>query len=292
VKKQIFTLLVGLALPIVFFWPVSAQSSVTIYDYEEPDPVYTATNIRKRLCGSSGCGGEERYLFIERDGAEYIFRSSSNQEIIVENICSQVGLVVSTNTYQSIEDSNVFRERFNINQTSNPICPSPGDSGQSTPTIPDDEPAPSPAEEPSTEETATTDPEPATRQGPDAVQDSTSIDATPCEDNEVFISIGVGDDPAIREVEGGYCILSDADSGLAGNPIIVYLKGIIRFLAVGVGLVVTTAIVVAGIQYSSSRDNPQLIQAAMQRLTNAIIALITFIFMATILNFLIPGGLL
>lgn len=76
------------------------------------------------------------------------------------------------------------------------------------------------------------------------------------------------------------------------NPIFVYLRGIIQFLAVGVGLAVAIGIVVAGIQYMASRGNPQSTAAAIQRLWNAIIALVLFIFMAAIINFLIPGGLL
>ena len=116
--------------------------------------------------------------------------------------------------------------------------------------------------------------------------ESTLLNSTECEENEVYVSI------ALENSSGSSpnCIPADQDD-IKDNPIIVYLRAIVQFLAVGVGLVITVAIVIAGIQYSASRENPQAIQAATQRLTNAIIALITFIFMAAILNFLVPGGL-
>lgn len=78
----------------------------------------------------------------------------------------------------------------------------------------------------------------------------------------------------------------------ANNPIFIYMRAIIRFLTAGVGLAVIITIVVSGIQYMTSRGNPQSIQKAQQRLGNAIIALLMFVFSAAILNFLIPGGLL
>lgn len=103
-----------------------------------------------------------------------------------------------------------------------------------------------------------------------------------CANDEIFVSVGVGD--------SGNCI-PEGDGSIETNPIITYLRGIIQFLSVGIGIAITIAITVAGIQYSSSRNNPQLVQAASKRLTNAFIALLMFMFMSAILNFLIPGGL-
>ena len=121
---------------------------------------------------------------------------------------------------------------------------------------------------------------------PDALPDAVTTNSQ-CNENEVFVSVQVGNEG--REVDGGYCIVNG--DTIETNPIIRYLRGIIQFLSIGVGLIITISLVMAGIQYSSSRDNPQLVQAATQRITNAMIALLTFIFMAAILNFLIPGGL-
>ena len=76
-----------------------------------------------------------------------------------------------------------------------------------------------------------------------------------------------------------------------GEPIPDMLRAGARFLSVGVGLVVVLFIIVSGIQYISSAGNPQGIEAAKGKLTNAIIALLVFIFMFAILQFLIPDGL-
>lgn len=76
------------------------------------------------------------------------------------------------------------------------------------------------------------------------------------------------------------------------NPIYTYLKIIIRFLSAGVGIVVVLMIIVGGIRYITSSGNPEAAAGAKKMITNAVIALVLFLFMAAILNFLIPGGLL
>ncbi len=75
------------------------------------------------------------------------------------------------------------------------------------------------------------------------------------------------------------------------NPIVDMAFALFRVLAAGVGLVVTGSIIVAGIQYSASRGNPQATQAAIARVTNSIVALLLYVFMFTIANFLVPGGM-
>ena len=75
------------------------------------------------------------------------------------------------------------------------------------------------------------------------------------------------------------------------NPIVKDLQLIINFLSAGVGLVVIIMIIVGGIQYSMAGDNAQAITAAKQRITNALIALVAFIFIFAFLQWLIPGGL-
>lgn len=85
--------------------------------------------------------------------------------------------------------------------------------------------------------------------------------------------------------------LGNAYSGDQYNPILDMLFALLRFVSVGVGLVVTGSIVWAGIQYSTSRGNPQGTEAALKRVSNAVIALLIYIFAWAILNFLVPGGL-
>lgn len=70
-----------------------------------------------------------------------------------------------------------------------------------------------------------------------------------------------------------------------------YVDPLINFLAAFAGVAVVISIVVGGIQYSSSGGDPAKASAAKNRIRNAVIALITFILLYTLLNFLIPGGL-
>lgn len=73
-------------------------------------------------------------------------------------------------------------------------------------------------------------------------------------------------------------------------PIPETVVTIINFMSFGVGIVVVGLIVVAGIQYITSGGVPQKIEAARHRITNAIIALVLYVFMFAIIQWLIPGG--
>lgn len=71
-----------------------------------------------------------------------------------------------------------------------------------------------------------------------------------------------------------------------------YVNPIINFLAMIVGLVVTIVLSVAGIQYSSSAGDPQKAAKAKARISNAILALISFLFLWVFLQWAVPGGFL
>lgn len=83
------------------------------------------------------------------------------------------------------------------------------------------------------------------------------------------------------------------DDGLTpGDCKIVYwLMVFINTLSAVVGIVIVTMITIGGVQYSTTRDNPQAVQAARQKIYNAIIALIVYIFGFSFLQWLVPGGI-
>ena len=70
-----------------------------------------------------------------------------------------------------------------------------------------------------------------------------------------------------------------------------YVNPMINFLSALVGVAVVISIVIGGIQYSSSAGDPSKASAAKARIRNAIIALIVFVLLYAMINFLIPGGL-
>jgi hypothetical protein len=70
-----------------------------------------------------------------------------------------------------------------------------------------------------------------------------------------------------------------------------YINPFIKFLAALVGVGVTISIIMGGIQYASSAGDPQKVAAAKGRIRNSLVALVVFIFLYALLNFLIPGGL-
>jgi hypothetical protein len=78
---------------------------------------------------------------------------------------------------------------------------------------------------------------------------------------------------------------------LKNNPIIKDINLIVNFLSIGVGVIVIAMIIIGGIQYSIAGDNPQAVTAAKQRITNALIALVAYLFVFAFLQWLIPGGI-
>lgn len=80
--------------------------------------------------------------------------------------------------------------------------------------------------------------------------------------------------------EGDSCAISD------------HLTTFVRVLSAMVGIVVAIMIAWGGLQYTSSRDNPQQAAEAKNHILNAIIALVFYIFSIALLNWLVPGGVL
>mgnify|MGYP001440679045 CR=1 FL=1 len=78
---------------------------------------------------------------------------------------------------------------------------------------------------------------------------------------------------------------------MADNPVIIWTKRIINFLAAGVGIVTTIMIIIGGIQYASAGPNPQAVASAKKKIVNAIIALLAYFFLYGFMQWLIPGGL-
>lgn len=94
--------------------------------------------------------------------------------------------------------------------------------------------------------------------------------------------------------KGAQAVSTSIDIGCKGkgNPIADATFAIIRVLSLGVGLVLTASLIFAGIQYSSSRGNPQETAKAIARIQANVVALIIFVFGYAILNYLIPAGFL
>jgi hypothetical protein len=71
-----------------------------------------------------------------------------------------------------------------------------------------------------------------------------------------------------------------------------YLNPFIRFLSIAVGLAVVIGILIGGLQYIASAGDPQKAAAGKKHIWNAVLALIVYLFLFAMLNFLIPGGIL
>lgn len=90
--------------------------------------------------------------------------------------------------------------------------------------------------------------------------------------------------------KGPYKCTAPGTECLKNNPIVLWISFFINLLASVIGIGAIIMVIVAGLQYSAARDNPQAIQAAKQKMTNVLIGLAAFIFMYAFLQWLIPGG--
>ncbi len=85
---------------------------------------------------------------------------------------------------------------------------------------------------------------------------------------------------------GGAGAIADED----GGKIIEWVQLVINVLTGLAGLAITAAVIVGGIQYSTSGGNPQAASAAKKRITNALLALLAMVFLYSFLQWIVPGG--
>lgn len=70
-----------------------------------------------------------------------------------------------------------------------------------------------------------------------------------------------------------------------------YVAPTVKALTALVALAVVIGVIVGGIQYSTSAGDPQKAAAAKAKITKALVALVVYIFLFAILQFIIPGGI-
>ncbi len=119
-----------------------------------------------------------------------------------------------------------------------------------------------------------------------ALSQQTGITAPDCVEISLPIVPGM---QTCKADDGGIGVPNDAATG---GAIIVYLRYVLQLLSSAVAAVVLLMIIIAGVQYITSGANPSQVKAAKDRLTNALIALVLFLCMFAILNYLVPGGVL
>lgn len=85
------------------------------------------------------------------------------------------------------------------------------------------------------------------------------------------------------------CEGEDLNSG--NCRIVHWVVVFINVLSAMVGITVVIMVIIGGIQYSAAGDDPQKVQEAKKKISNALLALVAFIFMYAFLQWVVPGGL-
>ncbi len=109
--------------------------------------------------------------------------------------------------------------------------------------------------------------------------------------DHVCVAVPVFADPSKQKScpAGEQEISNDANGG---GAIVFYLKEILKLINGLIGGIIVLVLVIAGIQYITSAGDPTRVKEAKKRITNAVTALVLYMLMFAILNFLIPGGIL
>lgn len=89
------------------------------------------------------------------------------------------------------------------------------------------------------------------------------------------------------ECKGKYKDLDESNCGIL--RVVTLFTRVLSGIA---GLVIVIMIIVGGIQYSMSGADPSKVQAAKQKIINALVALLLFVFGFALLQYLVPGGIL
>lgn len=86
---------------------------------------------------------------------------------------------------------------------------------------------------------------------------------------------------------------ADSFDKLSGKNcgILRYIFLITNVLSGIAATVIVAMMIVGGIQYSAAGADPSKIQAAKQKITNALVALVLFVFGFALIQWLVPGGL-
>jgi hypothetical protein len=116
-------------------------------------------------------------------------------------------------------------------------------------------------------------------------------DGTPGQQCDLYSGEADANGTGVFISDGETCCPSDAQSAWSclfakyASPVVELLSGL-------VGLVVVVAVIVGGVEYSTSAGDPQRAASGKSHITNALLALIAYAFLYAFLQFIIPGGLL
>ena len=92
------------------------------------------------------------------------------------------------------------------------------------------------------------------------------------------------DIPVVEPVKVDLDVPDSDQDGIAEQ-----VRNVYKLLIAGVGIISLIMLIIAGLQYMTSRDNPQAVQAAKSKVYNVFIAIFCFVFLTAFLEWLIGG---
>ena len=85
-------------------------------------------------------------------------------------------------------------------------------------------------------------------------------------------------------------LIDCSDIAANENPVMYLLRKVFNILLYVAGVLAVLSLMVAGTIYATAAQNEDRVRFAKGMIRNTVIGLLAYLFMAVILNFLIPGG--
>lgn len=105
-----------------------------------------------------------------------------------------------------------------------------------------------------------------------------STEVSPCDAGQVRLSDGRTCCPKGSAKNATTCLFAK------------YVNPVINLLSALVGIVVVIAIIIGGIQFSTSAGDPQKAAAGKKHIANALFGLLAYLLLYAFLQFIVPGG--
>jgi hypothetical protein len=106
-----------------------------------------------------------------------------------------------------------------------------------------------------------------------------------------LLSLNFSTVPATVYAQGSASDCKSANVTAGNCKIVKYIVTFTNILSAAVGVIVTIMVAWGGVQYTMSKDDPQATAQAKERIRNALLALVIYIFMFAFLQWLVPGGI-
>ena len=106
----------------------------------------------------------------------------------------------------------------------------------------------------------------------------------------IYAQDGTNPPPTRTQGDVYKCSGDNDGSCLSENPIVKWINFFVNILSIIIVSGAAVMIAVAGLQYTTARDDSGAVQKAKERISNVLTALVAYFFFFVFVQWLVPGG--